>query len=661
MTTRYWIGGRDWNDPAGWGGTVPGPDDIAVITDRRVLVAGSSGPVQSVRVGPSDFRYPLLEITGQITIAGELYTEGAVIDQGELTAGSLDGTLFVDGSGPRKMASADLGTLSSRSSLIVTGGPTGQATVVVHAPLNAYGFNLSGNASIEVPDQIRTLTGSILLNGAAARVVVKAEASTNSALATLSQISASGQLTLQNGASLASTGDLLNRGSLFVSSSLYAAPSTFTISGVLTNNQYTYCQGSSSIKTAGFVNNNITEFDNAITVSLGSVVQRGTMSLYGSTSVAATSFRQAASGALNLGSIQDGYTPILRAMGSVTLRGALDVQSTFVTGYNFLAMTFSPGQLTGMFDRIGTIFGTSFGSGTVITSPDGKTKAGLVYENAAGIVRFVSAQAPSTTIDTFKGTSGAWTAAANWSAGAPTFYSDVVIGNAAVSLAADATVNSVALNAGARLSTGLGTDLSVGATMAVAAAATLTVGGQATVDSALTNSGTVAVGSNARVDIRGNVGGDGTITIGTGATLILRADDTNTVNFAGSGATLQLDRAYGFKGTLANLVTGDVLEFAGVKVASASDDGKTLTVRKADTSTATFALSNKQAGTVFAVQDDFAGGSKLVVWSAPPHFSGALSSASAGTTPPANAPAEPLYAAFDSHGLFVPKPTPVLT
>ena len=183
--------------------------------------------------------------------------------------------------------------------------------------------------------------------------------------------------------------------------------------------------------------------------------------------------------------------------------------------------------------------------------------------------------APTTTADTWTaGASGDWSKA-NWSNGAPTFYTDATLGaNASVTLSADTTLDSLTLDASASLTQQSGHSLSIGQGLAVAAGATLTVDGEMTIGTsgADTLPGTVIV--NGWLEVRGIASGgyptpNGSFAIDSGGTLELDRLDQNNVAFSGAGGTLMLEDPGQFEGTISGFGSGDTLQVAG-DVTSAS-------------------------------------------------------------------------------------------
>ena len=109
-----------------------------------------------------------------------------------------------------------------------------------------------------------------------------------------------------------------------------------------------------------------------------------------------------------------------------------------------------------------------------------------------------------------------------------------------MTLAADATIDSLTLDADAVLTTQSGGSLSIGNYLSVGTGATLTINGEMTADddsAGSVNDGLI-VAAGPYLDFRFDVSGTGSFTIDAGTTLELDGRDTNAITFAGPGATL---------------------------------------------------------------------------------------------------------------------------
>ena len=288
--------------------------------------------------------------------------------------------------------------------------------------------------------------------------------------------------------------------------------------------------------------------------------------------------------------------------GTVDLRdsGGLDILPTqaFASGSSFTIMNFTPGSLMGMFGFLTGPGGAPAGTGTSQNLDNGLT-AGLLYNDSAGTIQLEYLATPTTTADTFTaGDTGDWMTVAEWSNGAPTFYTDATIGaNATVTLGTDATVNSLTLEAGAALTTGSGDGLSI-VFLTVDAGAMLTVDGEMTVDESTTsvlNNGAIEV-AGPMLDINANVQGSGTFQIDAGATLEFEhLVEPTAVIFNGPGAALFINtNPQLFSGTLVGFNAGGVLKVAeiitGVTVDHVNGSEQNLVLSAAGGYVATIAL-----------------------------------------------------------------------
>ena len=317
-------------------------------------------------------------------------------------------------------------------------------------------------------------------------------------------------------------------------------------------------------------------------------------------------------------SLEGGPGPVLQLQvqgtasnqhGSVAVTGTVDLRDSnaldiLVTqapaaGSSFTIMTFTPGNLLGMFVTLTGSDGSSAGSGTSQNLGNGLT-AGLLYNDSTGTIQLEYVATPTTTADTFTaGDTGDWSTVAEWSNGVPTFYTDATIGaDGTVTLATDATVNSLTLDAGAALTTGSGDGLST-VFLTVDASAALTVDGEMTVDETTTsvlNNGAIEV-AGPLLDINANVQGSGTFQIDTGATLEFEhLVEPTAVIFNGPDTTLFINNnPQLFSGTLVGFSTGGVLEVAeiitGVSVDHVSGSEQKLVLTGGGGYVATIALN----------------------------------------------------------------------
>lgn len=716
MALKTWQGGGgDWTNAAGWGGTLPGRSDDAIIENGAPTITTDVGTVASLAVGTTTPRFGRLFITGGTLRVSGVFSAVAPLDIDSMGPGGSTVTVggaLVNGNNFHlgdfqltRATTVTAGQLHNSGNIFMRGSTLAGASLkVMSGPDDGAAGHLAGRYFLAgkttlsfATGQVTTIDGQLALTGASAQVTSAAAPSPNSALRGLSLISTLGVqgdpalLSLDNAVRVATDGDLTNNGELNVDSNVdRTGGSDLRVGGTLHQNGRAFW-GASRLATttrvaAVTLDNTGQTFvfggtsggaSGTTTVAVTDAsTNSGTLSLGARATLATGSYRQTATGVTGFGFLlQGGPTPAasgrITASAGVALDGGTALVDPLQAGQSIVLASFKPGSLTGMFDHLALRGPTvTAGSGTVVRQADG-TLVGVTYDNGAGTITLRTAAAVATTVDTWKGSNGAWTEASRWSAGVPAFYADVVIGpgGAQVALGTDATINSLALGAGDTLATAAGTDLSIGATASVGAGATLLVGGQITVDSAFRNDGLVRVAGTA--DIRGNISGSGQFSVGDGALLEFGGASGSRVDFAGRNATLTLDTPYLFTGTLANIGIGDSIDLVGVKVGNVrSVGGQSLTVDKTDGSSQTFKLDGVAGRSAFGVRDDGAGGSRITLLSyGPPRsgmptFSGAV--AQAGAAPADAAPSVFAMAeasaspglvehlgAFDRHGILV--------
>ncbi|MCW2285883.1 hypothetical protein M2323_003758 [Rhodoblastus acidophilus] len=562
-----------------------------------------------------------------------------------------DGGVSVGNSGMSHADSLTVkGTLTNTAALVtLTGGATGataQLSVTGAAAAKLTGtYSIVGNAGGAVLQygsggvtQLGDGAGNggwLTIDGANAFAEVGATNS-NSLFNALSGIDANSGLDLRDGASITTTTGLtLNGGAARLKVDAYGGVggSQVTIGGNLVNSSFgSYNDGgvsvggsnvsqADSLTVKGNVVNSgaITLNSGAGRASLtatGAVVNSGALNAYFDSLISAGSYTQTNGGelTLELQGTDAAHHAAVAATGGVTLNGGtLNTPAntlTFAAGQTFNLFTFASGQLNGIFSALGAqADGTTFNLGNGLL-------LGIEYQNSAGLIQEKIVAAPASTADNWTAGSGDWGTAASWSNGAPDFYSAVTIStaaNAAVTLSADATIDSLNIGAKDALTTGSGTDLSIGAGLTVAGA--LTVNGKSFIDGAAVNTGTIAVGpGGALLDIRGAITGAGGFTLGAGSTLEFGSSDAETVTFAGANATLKLDNPSAFTGTLANLAVGDAIDLAGLTVVSPTvTGGNTLSFKDSNNIAYSYALTGFPGGAGFAAQSDGNGGTLLVV------------------------------------------------
>jgi len=121
----------------------------------------------------------------------------------------------------------------------------------------------------------------------------------------------------------------------------------------------------------------------------------------------------------------------------------------------------------------------------------------------------------------------------------------------------------------------------------------------------ITNSGIIqAAGGN--LLLSGSIAGTGALQIATGATLEAGStvSASQTATFNGLSATLKLDNAAGFAGTLNNYGAGDVISLAALVATASSISGTTLAVTLSGGSTLNYALSGTYSNEHVAISTD---------------------------------------------------------
>ena len=278
-----------------------------------------------------------------------------------------------------------------------------------------------------------------------------------------------------------------------------------------------------------------------------------------------------------------GQVGTIAVTGVVNLQGGT-LQVDAVDGFTLSSgqvfnniMTFTPGDLQGSFSELEV--GNQTGTGTFVNLGNGLT-LGALYNVAAGNITLEVVSTPATTADTWNGTTGNWSAASDWSAQVPTFYSDVTIGaRSVVTLSQDATIDSLTLKPGATLN-GSGSSLTVGANVAVESNAALTITNLA-VGGTFTDNGSVAISGDGTLDLLqgGTIGATGSLALGGGtiAGVSLTADSGSTLSgsgevdvvFAGAGTVSATGGSWVFTGT-GDSFSGVINGNGGVLIGGAS-------------------------------------------------------------------------------------------
>ena len=130
--------------------------------------------------------------------------------------------------------------------------------------------------------------------------------------------------------------------------------------------------------------------------------------------------------------------------GDISLQGGI-LQVDAINGLSLSSgqtfdnvLAFAPGELQGLFSELEV--GSKTGNGTTVNLGNNLT-LGALYNVAAGNVTLEVVTTPQTTADNWiGGSTGNWSTSGDWSVRVPTFFSDVTIDNASVTLSQDATI-----------------------------------------------------------------------------------------------------------------------------------------------------------------------------------------------------------------------------
>lgn len=180
---------------------------------------------------------------------------------------------------------------------------------------------------------------------------------------------------------------------------------------------------------------------------------------------------------------------------------------------------------------------------------------------------------------------------------------------------------SVAANAALFFEQGNPVNSTIGGTITNGGTLTWYNGATGTFSGTVTNNGNFVAGYGT-VDITGTIGGTGTLTIDSGATLELGTVPTSaqTITFAAggnanignqTGAHLVLDH-FG-AATISGLASNDSIDLLGIALASATISGNTLTLTTTGGATATFTSNTSLAGLGTTISSDNQGGSLVTI------------------------------------------------
>ncbi len=245
----------------------------------------------------------------------------------------------------------------------------------------------------------------------------------------------------------------------------------------------------------------------------------------------------------------------------------------FAAGQSFTTVTFGSRDLYGLFGSLS--YNGHTGNGTSVDLGNGLTLQAS-YNDTAGNVQLQVVNTPANHTDNWNTGAGTWGTAGNWDNGVPAPTSDVTIGNTGngnVTLAQDATVNSLTVKSGNTLQYQAATpqSLTVGASVAVNQGGALglgTAGDKLAVGGTLTNAGAVTMNgadvyglgalSNTAT---GSITGNGTIHSASGAQL------SNDGLVEATGGTLALRQGVSGSGTL-QIDAGASLDLSNAKTGS---------------------------------------------------------------------------------------------
>ncbi len=352
----------------------------------------------------------------------------------------------------------------------------------------------------------------------------------------------------------------------------------------------------------------------------GTVTASGLIELGGLTAVA---FVNAAGGVFDLASDAAG----IAELGSVS---SFENDGTLAkTGGSGASAIYSS------VDNLGTLIASS---GTLALEFSA-TLGGKVGGEAGGLVLLANG---ATTSGTLAVTDNGSAASIQLSSSYATWSNGGTINDAGQVLLGDARNSGPAIlfNASGAVWNLTGDDLGIAAfgTVMLTNAGTLAKtggGGVSQIGCDLTNSGLIDAASGT-LAVEGTVSGSGTLRIESGSTLEMgqAVQATQTIVFAGAGATLKLDHAASIAGPMQGFGAGSGIDLANASAATASISGNVLTIT-AGTGTYTFTSAESLSGLTAHVSGDGSGGSLVTLSAASlglasPAF---LASASPGGTP----------------------------
>ncbi len=517
-------------------------------------------------------------LTGNYSVVAN--TGGAALQWGsggitQIGDGATNGgNLYIDGSN----AYAEVGPTNSNSALtgLTTIASNGQldlrdgAVVSTDGSLSVAGSNSAGNGGGLKVDYYggsggsQVTIGGDLTNQSAA--VGWGVAVGNGGMRKSDQLTVDGTLTNASGGSLLAQGNAGSNatGTLRVNGAANnAGVVTIGSGGVISldsGDAYTQTAGSTTVNgtlNAAAVNNQggllngtgtiVGDVTNAAGISGGANGQFQPLTIQGALTNTATGV---------LASYESG-TPATNTLVAVT--GSLALQGgtlqanavnglTFAPGQSDTVATFTPGQMSGLFQYLQNGNGTASTHPTYLDLGNGTT-LDANYNVNSGNVELTTVATPATTAESWNGGAGTWSTGADWSgAAAPLSYSDVTIGAAgggAVTLNQDGTINSLAVQNGNALqyqsaapaALTVGQNVSVGSGGSLALAAT---GDRLTVGGTLDNGGTLTSAAGSTIEVM-NFGGAANAVNNTGALTLdgMLEGSGALANAAGATVTLQ--------------------------------------------------------------------------------------------------------------------------
>jgi hypothetical protein len=346
-----------------------------------IAVAGKLGNTGSLSVdGPGNASGSSLTVGGTLTNMGGFNVGDTLLTTPDtVTLGGLVNADLISISG--NAGAGNRGTLD-----VTAAAGTGAPGVLTGS------IGLSGDALLEFASgQITTVAGTLNLNGPQAFVADAGSTTSNRALTGLSEIA--GNLNLDNGASIAVAGSLGNTGSVSVDGPGNASGSSLTVAGTLTN--------------VGGFNVGDGALTTPDTVTLGGLVNAGSIGISGNASAGNLATLTVSGAAKNAGNVSvgmgsnldltgaDAYT---QAAGTTTVTGTLVAQTVDVTA----GTLDGTGSVSGNIDQSG---GIVFGGSPNV--PGNLTVDGNYTEGANGVFASVITGTASNQVGTLAVNGGA--------------------------------------------------------------------------------------------------------------------------------------------------------------------------------------------------------------------------------------------------------------